>query len=118
MHTPQDTESGAFCFLATQHDNASRRPASPPPSQLSPTTHHHPNYPPPHSNKNTTTTNTQTKQATKKAAPSLPQGLLRAMVALHDVLFMLAGVDGEALQAGIAKVIIEKIGGRKGGGAC
>lgn len=34
----------------------------------------------------------------------LPAGLLQSMVALHDVLFLLGGVDGEALQAAIAKV--------------
>lgn len=34
----------------------------------------------------------------------LPAGLLQSMVALHDALFLLAGVDGEALQAAIAKV--------------
>lgn len=42
-------------------------------------------------------------QAIKKAT-CLPQGLLQVMVALHDALFLLAGVDGEALQAAIAKV--------------
>lgn len=34
----------------------------------------------------------------------MPAGLLQAMVALHDALFLLTGVDGEALQAGIVKV--------------
>lgn len=42
-------------------------------------------------------------QAIKKATV-LPAGLLQAMVALHDALFLLTGVDGEALQAGIVKV--------------
>lgn len=51
--------------------------------------------------------NTHPKQPTPQAikkATGLPQGLLHTMVALHDALFMLAGVDGEALQAAIAKV--------------
>lgn len=51
----------------------------------------------------TRTRQPQTCQAIKKAT-GLPQGLLQAMVALHDALFLLGGVDGEALQAAIAKV--------------
>jgi hypothetical protein len=47
---------------------------------------------------------TNTKQAIKKATTLLPPGLLASMTALHDALFLLAGVDGEALQGAIAKV--------------
>lgn len=43
-------------------------------------------------------------QASKKSS-KLPEGVLQCAMALHDVLFQLTGVDGEALQANIAKVV-------------
>jgi spore maturation protein SpmB len=39
-----------------------------------------------------------------KKGTKLANGLLQCMMSLHDVLFQLGGVDGEALQAQIAKV--------------
>lgn len=38
------------------------------------------------------------------ADSATPEGLLQVMVALHDVLFQLSGVDGEALQGAIVRV--------------
>ena len=38
------------------------------------------------------------------SSSGLPEGLLQVMIALHDVLFQLWGLEGEALQGGIARV--------------
>lgn len=42
--------------------------------------------------------------SSSSSSSALPEGLLQVMIALHDVLFQLWGLEGEALQGGIARV--------------
>ena len=42
--------------------------------------------------------------SSSSSSSGLPEGLLQVMIALHDILFQLWGLEGEALQGGIARV--------------